>query len=232
MSDLTARLALAIRRMSDADLARMVREGLDDRSLITLATAFTQLEHGNLHPIGDPNGSEPAPTRARTGVTKRVEDLVRSEPGISAYDIRRQLKQDTPTGVRKALSRLLDKGLIRREGRTSGSRYFPVWAPEPAEEEEGVQPPDPPSGSATPPPSTHEQGRNLRAEILSLLDQAQPNGLSPRELREKTGRGVDAVTHHLRKLMRDGLIVATGSSKTRRYFLPDNPLLHGETPEQ
>jgi len=118
-----------IRGLSDVDLARVVREGLDDRSLVTLFAAalpiVVNVEHGPLHPshISDLSDSDKC---APSGVTARVENLIRSQAGIGTREIRRRLDGDTPTGIRKALRRLVTTGRIRREGCTSDSRYFPV----------------------------------------------------------------------------------------------------------
>lgn len=124
---LTSALAAGFRRLPDRILADAARS-LDDRSLCTLIVTLQKAEVVAYRAMGSvvPGTVAPAATRAPSGVTGRVDELIRAQPGIGAREIRRALTNDTATGIRKALARLRGQGRVRREGCTSDSRYFPT----------------------------------------------------------------------------------------------------------
>lgn len=127
----TSALANAVRGMPDRWLAQMARE-LDDRSLVTLANACASLDQDAHRLLPDPaHSADPNRSVAKNkhcapnGTTDRVYAAVVEHPGLGARALATKVAT-TPTGLRKALVRLRNEGLIRREGCTSDSRYFPT----------------------------------------------------------------------------------------------------------
>jgi ATP-dependent DNA helicase RecG len=131
--------------------------------------------------------------------------LLAQAEGLSAVELAERLELDDPAALRPWLGRLLEWGLVEQTGRTKGTRYF---VPPALLREAGLD------NLTT---LSRVQPHRLRALILEDLERFPESSIS--EIQRRIGPEIPprSVKRALDLLMTEGVLVASGERRWRRY---------------